>query len=243
MGIIKPENVTPKDWELIKKTYPKNLSEIKEKLNNNYPVQYLIGNVEFYNTIIKVDENVLIPRFETELLVEKAIKFIKSKHYKTIIDLCTGSGAIAITLQKNLKVSVSACDISEEALKIAKINSKDNDTEIEFFKLDILNELPNKKYDCIISNPPYVRVDEYTTPNTKYEPQIALYAKDNGLEFYKRIISTASNYLNEFGSIIFEIGATQGPDIKEFTLKYFPNAKITIEKDYNNYDRYMFIEI
>lgn len=228
---------------LLKEIYKDNLDYALKKLEENYPIQYLIGYVDFYNTKIQVNENVLIPRYETELLVEKAIKYLKNKKYNSIIDLCTGSGAIAIALKKEIDIKVEACDISDEALKLAKENAKLNNTNINFFKMDILKEIPNKKYDCIISNPPYVREDEYTSPETAYEPKIALYAKDAGLEFYKRILSTAKSYLNQKGSIIFEIGAYQANDIKKIALEYFPNAKITTQKDYNNYDRFMFIEI
>lgn len=236
-------NIGQADLKLLKELYPHNFKEMEQKLKENYPIQYLIGYVDFYNTKINVNESVLIPRFETELLVEKAIKFLKHKNYKTLIDICTGSGCIAISLKKNTNLNIEACDISDKTLEVAKNNAKENSVKIKFFKLDILNSTPNKKYDCIISNPPYVKENEYTSPETKYEPSIALYAKNNGLEFYERILSTAQNYINSKGTIIFEIGATQSEDIKKLALNYFPKAIITIEKDYNNYDRFIFIEI
>lgn len=240
---MKPDYISNPDWRLLKEIYPHNFNEIEQKLQEHYPVQYLIGYVDFYNTKININENVLIPRFETELLIDKTLKFLKNKNYKNLIDICTGSGCIAITLKKHTNLNIDACDISNKALVIAKINAKENNTEINLYKLDILKDIPQKKYDCIISNPPYVKENEYTSPETKYEPSIALYAKNNGLEFYQRILSTAKEYLNNNGSIIFEIGATQAQDIKKLTLNYFPNSKITIEKDYNNYDRYIFIEL
>lgn len=236
-------NIGSADLKLLKELYPNNFNEIEQKLKEHYPIQYLIGYVDFYNTKINVNENVLIPRFETELLIDKTIKFLKNKNYKTLIDICTGSGCIAISLKKHTDLIIDACDISDKALETAKQNAKQNNVAINYFKLDILKEIPIKKYDCIISNPPYVLKDEYTSPETKYEPSIALYANNNGLEFYERILKTAKDYLNDNGSIIFEIGATEGLKIKELALKYFPKAKISIEKDYNNYDRFMFIEI
>lgn len=235
-------NIGAADLKLLKELYPNNFNEIEKKLQDNYPIQYLIGYVDFYNTKINVNENVLIPRFETEVLVDNTIKFLKKKNYKSLIDICTGSGCIAISLKKHTNLEIDACDISEEALNTAKINAKENNVNINYFKLDILKNIPKKKYDCIISNPPYVKYDEYTSPETKYEPSIALYANNNGLEFYERIISTANNYLNKNGTIIFEIGATQAQDIKKIALEYFPKSKINILKDYNNYDRAMFIE-
>ena len=236
-------NIGAADLKLLKELYPNNFNEIEQRLKENYPIQYLIGYVDFYNTKINVNENVLIPRFETELLIDKTIKFLKTKKYKSLIDICTGSGCIATSLKKHTNLEIDACDISEEALSTAKINAKENNVNINYFKLDILNDIPKKKYDCITSNPPYVKTNEYTSPETKYEPSIALYANNNGLEFYERILSTANKYINKKGSIIFEIGATQTEDIKKIALCYFPNSKITIEKDYNNYDRYIFIEL
>lgn len=235
-------NIGNADLKLLKEIYKDNLDDALKRLKENYPIQYLIGYVDFYGCKIHVNENVLIPRFETELLVDKAIKFLKGKKHDKILDIATGSGAIAIALKKNLDCQIDACDISDKAIDIAKKNSIENNTNINFFKLDILNEDLKEKYDCIISNPPYVRYDEYTSPETKYEPSIALYANENGLEFYKKILIQAKTCLNENGTIIFEIGATQGEEIKKIALNYYPNCKVTIEKDYNNYDRFVFIE-
>lgn len=230
------------ELKALKENYQGNINEALKKIENGYPIQYLIGYVEFYNTKIFVNENVLIPRFETEYLVEKTIKYLKNRKLKNGIDICTGSGCIAIALKKNLNIEIDACDISENALNIAKANALENNTEINFFKKDILKENIDKKYDFIISNPPYVKADEYTSVETKYEPQIALYANHNGLEFYKRILELSLNILNPKGTIIFEIGATQGEDIKKIALDLYPKAIITIEKDFNQFDRFMFIE-
>lgn len=241
---MKPDNIGQADWRLLKEKYKNNFSFVEQKIKEKYPIQYLIGYVDFYDTKINVNENVLIPRFETELLVDKTIKFLKNKKTKSILDICTGSGCIAIALKHCLNdIKIDACDISNEALKVAQINAQDNNTHINFFQMDILKEQPKQKYDCLISNPPYVKKTEYTSLETKYEPQIALYANNDGLEFYERILSIAKEILNENGTIIFEIGATQGLAIKKITLKYFPLAKINIEQDFNNYDRYIFIEI
>lgn len=230
------------ELKALKENYQGNLEEAQKKLEEGYPIQYLIGHVDFYNCKIKVNENVLIPRYETEYLVEKTIKLLKTKNLKTGIDLCTGSGAIAIALKKNLNIKIDACDISNLALKIAQENAQKNNTNIFFFKKNILTEEIEGKYDFIISNPPYIKENEYTSPETKYEPSIALYAKDNGLEFYKKIIEISPNVLNKNGIIIFEIGATLGDEIKKIALDTYPKANIIIEKDYNNFNRFMFIE-
>ncbi len=235
-------NIGSADLKLLKEIYPNNYNEKLKKLKENYPIQYLIGYVDFYNTKIKVNEDVLIPRFETELLMEKTLNFLKNKPYTTIFDIGTGSGAIAITLKKYTKLNVYACDISFKALKMAMQNGYDNLVNINFFQMDILKDYPEIKFDCLISNPPYVKENEPVSPETKYEPQIALYAKNNGLEFYERILSIAPKILNKKGSIIFEIGAEQKEDIKKIALRYYPKAIITTYQDYNNYDRFMFIE-
>ena len=234
-------NVGAADLKLLQEIYKDNLDYALNKLKENYPIQYLIGYVDFYNTKINVNESVLIPRFETELLVEKTINFLKTKNYQNGLDICTGSGCIAIALKKHLNLKIDALDISNEALSLAHQNNLENNTQVNFFKMDILTEIPSQKYDCLISNPPYVRENELVSPETKYEPQIALYAKNNGLEFYNRILSIAPKILNKGGTIIFEIGKNQSLAIKEIALNYFPKAIIKIEKDYNNLDRFMFI--
>ena len=230
------------ELEALKKYYQGNLNEAQKKLEEHYPIQYLIGFVEFYGCKINVDENVLIPRFETEYLVEKSINLLKGKDLKTGIDICTGSGAIAIALKKNIDALIDACDISLEALNIARKNAYENEVNINFFQKDILCEKLDGKYDFIISNPPYVIKTEYTDPETNYEPSIALFAKDNGLEFYKRILILSKDILNKKGIIIFEIGATLGENIKKEALEIYPKATIKIEQDYNHLDRFMFIE-
>lgn len=240
---INPSTIGISNLNLVKEIYKDNIGYTMKKLSKHYPVQYLIGYVDFYNTKINVNKNVLIPRFETELLVEKSINFIKKKNYKSVIDLCTGSGAIAIALKKNLDINIDACDISTKALKLAKNNAQENSVDINFYKLNVLKNYPKNKYDCLISNPPYVNKTEYTSPETKYEPKIALYAKNNGLIFYEKILKKAHNYLNKKGSIIFEIGASQSNDITNIVKTYYPKAKITVEKDYNNFERFMFIEL
>lgn len=236
--------VMKKNMEYLQKHLEgKELEEGIKKLELGVPVQYIVGNVDFYGNIIKVNENVLIPRFETELLVEKTIKYIKQYFNKkvSIVDLGTGSGCIAITLKKELNCEVDAVDISIDALNVARDNAKNNNISINFILGDMLNNL-DKKYDVIISNPPYIRYDEEIMDIVKNnEPNIALYADDNGLYFYKDIIKNAKKNLKRKSIIAFEIGMEQGNDIKEYALKYFPKSKILIEKDYNDRDRFIFI--
>ena len=151
--------------------------ECLQKIEAGIPIQYIIGNVDFYGNIIKVNESVLIPRFETELLVDKTIHKINQifKNQKIdIIDLGTGSGCIAITLKKEINSNVDALDISIDAIKVAKDNAKDNNVEINFINQD-MSTYKEKKYDVIISNPPYIKYDEEIMNLVKdNEPHLAL---------------------------------------------------------------------
>lgn len=232
------------DLELIKKYVPNNLvNEAIKKLNEGIPVQYIIGNVYFYNSVILVNENVLIPRFETEYLIEKTINYLKkiNKNNYNILEVGTGSGCISIALKKELSCNILAIDINEEAIILAKENAIKNDTVINFKIEDIHNYKDNNKYDLIISNPPYVPYNSEVDKKIKYEPQNAIYAKDNGVYFYKIILEKVKNNLNNDYLIAFEIGDKEGILIKDIVNSILPNAYVKIEKDYNNYERYIFI--
>ncbi len=239
--IIKPEGITKIDWEILIKKYPGSLKEIEKKIRNHYPVQYLIGNVEFCDTKLEVSEDVLIPRFETEYLVEKVWNKIKKypENSLNILDIGTGSGCICINLAKKLSQSFFALDISEKALEVAKKNAKYNKVNINFFQMDILKEKIKKNYDIIISNPPYVSENEEVDPATKYEPQYAIFAKKDGLEFYEKILEHIPNIPK---LIAFEIGYNQRIDVINLAKNRFPTAKIICEKDLSGKDRYIFIE-
>ena len=231
------------DIEYLKKYYKGNINDAIERLNNGEPVQYIVGNVDFYGNTITVNKNVLIPRFETEELVSKTIAYIKENFNKKIdiVDLGTGSGCIAITLKKELDCNVDAVDISNDALEVAKQNAIDNNVEINFINGDMLNPL-NKKYDCIISNPPYISYNEEIMDIVKNnEPKNALYADNDGLYFYEEILKNASNYLKEEYIIAFEIGYTQGEKVIKLIDKYLKNVKYRKEKDMQGKDRFIFI--
>ncbi len=215
-----------------------------KRLKNGEPVQYIIGNVDFFDLNFDVNKNVLIPRFETEELVEKLINYINTYFKETIkiLDIGTGSGCIAITLKSKIKnCIVDACDISSKALKVAKNNSKKNNLTVNFIKSDLFQNI-NRKYDIIVSNPPYIAYDEEIMDIVKNnEPKSALYAANNGLYFYEKILENAKYYLNKKNLIAFEIGERQGQQVKNIALKYFPNAEILIEKDLQERDRFVFI--
>ena len=231
------------DIDYLKKYLPKEkLEEGLKKLEEGQPVQYIVGNVDFYDINLLVNKNVLIPRFETEYLVEKTINYAKKlKEPLDILDIGTGSGAIAITLAKHLNSKVIATDISEKALEIAQKNAKRNNTKINFKQSDILKSVKGK-FDIIISNPPYISKDETIDPLVKNnEPSLALYADNKGLYFYEEILKNIKPYLKEKSIIAFEIGMTQSKDITKITQKYLPKAKIITEKDLTGKDRYIFI--
>lgn len=231
------------DIEYLKKYYKGDINVAINKLNEGLPVQYIVGEVDFYGHLFKVNENVLIPRFETEQLVELTIDYIKKLFDKVvdIVDLGTGSGCIAITLKKELDCNIDAVDISSKALEIARINAKNNGTDVHFYLGDMLKPL-NKRYDVIISNPPYISYDEKIMDIVKNnEPALALYADNNGLYFYEEILKNCKSYLNERFIMAFEIGYKQAEDIKKLALKYLDNVRVIIKKDLNKLDRFIFI--
>lgn len=231
--------------EYLKKYLPSDkLEDGIKRLNNGEPVQYIVGNVDFYGYKINVNKNVLIPRFETEELVFKTINLIKKNLNENIkvLDIGTGSGCISIALKKEIPgLDITAVDISEDALVVAKNNALENNCEINFIKSDLFNNIDDK-YDLIISNPPYISYDEQIMDIVrKNEPHLALYAKNNGLYFYEEIIKNSSNYLNDKNIIAFEIGYLQANEIKKMAHKYYPNSNIIIEKDMQEKDRFVFI--
>lgn len=232
------------DIELIKRYVPCDKQKYAiNKLNSGYPVQYIIGNVEFFDTIIKVNEKVLIPRFETEYLVEKTLQYLDSLNIRNprILEIGTGSGCISIALKKHLSCEIDAIDISKDALDVAKLNAKLNNVDINFILADINDFKSNIKYDLIISNPPYVPYNSLVNEKIKYEPQNAIYAPDNGIYFYKVILKKIVRNLNNNYLIALEIGDQQGQFIEQLAHKYLENSFVKIEKDYNNFERYVFI--
>ena len=221
------------------------IKEFQEKiaLLKNKPIQYVIGNVNFYGNIFKVNENVLIPRFETEELVENTINLVKEYFDKpvNIIDLGTGSGCIGITLKKKLpESSVTLLDISNDALKVSRDNALLNKVDVSFIQSDMWNNV-HDKYDVIISNPPYIKNDEEIEDIVyNNEPHLALYGGVDGLDIYKKIRNNLENYVNDKFILAMEIGYDEKDDI----IKLFSDMKdvsITCKKDLSGRDRMIFI--
>lgn len=230
--------------EYLKKYYKGDINEAIKRLNNNEPVQYIVGNVDFYGYIFDVNKNVLIPRRETEELTEKVLKRIQEFTKPIIIDVGTGSGAIAVTLSKKLDTHVYASDISNDALEVAKKNSFNNKANVSFLQGDMLEPYikNNIKVDVIVSNPPYIKENEVIEDIVKNnEPHLALYAKNDGLEFYESILKNAKKVLNDKFLIAFEIGESQANDVKDLAKKYLNDVIVEIEKDLSDKDRFVFV--
>ena len=227
--------------DYLKKYYKGNLEDAIKRLDAGEPVQYIVGDVDFYGNIIKVDKRVLIPRFETEGLVEIALSYLTNTNLD-IVDLGTGSGCIPITLKKKLpNINIDAVDISSDALEVARENAKLNNVNINFIEGNMLEPL-NKKYDCIISNPPYIPYDEEVMDIVKNnEPKNALFADNDGLYFYEEILKNCKNYLKEKYYIFFEMGYNQGERIKNIAIKYL-DCDVEIKKDLQGFDRYVIIK-
>ena len=189
-----------------------------KKLIEGIPLQHITHRQEFMKLMFYVDENVLIPRPDTEILVEEVIKIAKKISAKKILDLCTGSGAIAVSLAKYIEGSqITATDISRKALSIAKLNAVNNKVEdkITFVSSDLFQNIPEEKYDIIVSNPPYIKrnVIQKLDKEVRKEPIIALDGGDDGLKFYKKIIDNAYEYLKYKGYLCFEIGYDQKDEV------------------------------
>ena len=229
------------DLEYLKKYYKGNIEDAIKRLDGGEPVQYIVGDVDFYGNTIKVDKRVLIPRFETEGLCELALKYLTNNNLN-VIDLGTGSGCIPITLKKKLpNINMDAVDISSDALELAKENAKLNNVDISFYQRDMLYPL-DKKYDCIISNPPYLpHGGEVMDIVKNNEPHLALFADDNGYCFYEGILKNYKKHLNDKYVILFEMGYNQGEKIKKLALKYL-DCDVEIKKDLQGFDRYAIIK-
>lgn len=187
-----------------------------EKLTKGIPLQHITHRQEFMKMDFFVDENVLIPRPDTEILVEEVIKIAQKYNSPRILDLCTGSGTIAISLKKFVpNADITAVDISEKALEIAQKNAEKLEAKINFVKSDLFDKLDNKKFDIIVSNPPYIRKDEIKklSEEVQKEPKIALDGGEDGLDFYRIIAEQAINYLKTGSFLCFEIGYNQKNDV------------------------------
>ncbi|MBR1803110.1 MAG: peptide chain release factor N(5)-glutamine methyltransferase [Clostridia bacterium] len=224
-----------------------------EELIQGTPIQYITYEQYFMGLCFYVNENVLIPQPDTEILVEKTIEVVKNMQHKSnyndkisILDIGTGSGAIAISLTKQLNnVQVMATDISEEALKVAQKNAKEHQVNIQFIQSDLFQELKEEQFDIIVSNPPYIETNVISTlsKEVQSEPLLALDGGEDGLDFYRSILQNASKYLKENGYLLLEIGYNQGKALLELANQN--NWKVEsnqVLQDLNGNDRVIILQ-
>lgn len=224
----------------VKSSHIDKIDELAAERIKGKPLSYVLGNADFYGYEIKVDERVLIPRPETEELVSEVLKVVKNTD--KVLDLCTGSGAIALVINKKSGASVTATDISEAALDVAKENFKQFDAAVETRLIDLYGDL-SEKFDIIVSNPPYIKTEEIDTLDKEvkdYEPRIALDGGEDGLDFYRRICEGAKQRLNEHGKLFLEAGYGEAEEIKKMLENDF---NVEIIKDISGIDRIIKAEL
>lgn len=215
-----------------------------EELKNGRPLQYITHIQEFMGLEFYVNEEVLIPQPDTEVVVEETLNIVKQNATRNILDICTGSGAIAIALKKNIsELEIVASDISQKAIEIARKNAKSNEVEIDFFCSNMFDDITGK-YDLIVSNPPYIENNVIKTlpKEVQNEPYIALAGGEDGLDFYRVIAKRAKEFLNTNGYVIVEIGYNQ----KESVMEIFKAEKykdIYSKKDYSGNNRVVIASI
>ena len=220
------------------------VEEIYTKLANHIPAQYIIGHAEFFGMQLKVDERVLIPRPETEELVELILAENLKENLK-VLDIGTGSGAIALSLAKNRPDwTITAADISQDALDLASENAKRLNLGISFIKSDCFSEI-SSKYDIIVSNPPYISREDQEEVGLNVlhsEPHLALFADEEGLAIYRRIAEESKDHLNDGGKIYLEIGYKQGQSVPTLFMENLPEKRVRTLKDQFGQDRMVVID-
>ena len=224
-----------------------NLTALLRQREIRYPLQYIFGEWDFYGRPFYVGPGVLVPRADTETLIEAALEFLKEKQNPEILDLCAGSGCIGITLAKEIESSnVLMVEKFDEAIRYAKRNIDRNSvSNAEIQKGDIFESaFSDRKFDIIVSNPPYIPKNEMEeiSPETKFEPETALLAEENGIQFYKAIINNYKDSLKEGGAIAFEVGINQSERVAKL-LEAAGFKKITVKKDLNSIERVVIANI
>ena len=219
--VCRKEDLIVRGKEELSKENTKKFLEGIEKISKGYPVQYLTKSKEFMEMNFFVDRNVLVPRSDTETLVQEVIKIANNEEKKDILELCTGSGIISVSLKKYLgEVNITATDISTKALEVANKNAEEliEKNNIKFIQSDVFEKII-EKYDIIVSNPPYIKTEVMKEYNLEFEPKLALDGGEDGLEFYKIIIKEGHKHLKEKGIIALEIGYDQREEIIELVAK------------------------
>lgn len=250
LGLKRIELYTHHDMQVSKPDLEK-LHALVKRAGQNEPIAYLVGKTEFYSIEMEVSHDCLIPRPETELLVQRAIEFLRIREgIQSVCDLCTGCGCIAVAIAKNYtNARIIATDISDQALAIAARNIEKHNLQerIKLFSGDlfdpIIPQLDSGKFDLIVCNPPYISALEYEKldKNVKvYEPRLALFAGEDGLDIYKRIIKKVDLFLKSQAALILEVGYAQGQIVYELLDNTHIFSDINIEKDFQNNDRIVY---
>ena len=218
-----------------------------KRLSLKEPIEYILGRVEFYNCLFSLNPFVLIPRPETEILLDLICREISQEEKKPQVawDICTGSGCLGIGLKKRFPfINVTLSDLCPDALHVASLNAKQNQVEVEVLLGDLLKSFVGKKADLVICNPPYVSLSEYETLDLSvkgFEPKQALVAEENGLVFYRLLSQQLPLFLNKGAKVYLEIGTTQGQKIKEL-FGFSSWTRVFVEKDLSGHDRFFFLE-
>ncbi len=252
VNISRAKLLTYPEMEISKKEYNKILAMAQQRLNY-MPMQYILGRCEFMGLEFCVNEHTLIPRGDTEILVEQAIATINDSGFNfgdkqnnskfqtdrcSVLDIGTGSGAIAVSIAKYTNANVTAVDISDGAIEMAAKNARNNNVTVNFIKSDLFENIEGS-FDIIVSNPPYIESDVIETlePQVRcYEPRLALDGGEDGLFFYKKIVQNCHNYINIGGYIMFEIGYNQGKALTQI-LENADFCNIEVKKDLAGLDR------
>ena len=237
------KKIPQRELEELKKIGKYTVENIK-KLEQDYPIQYLIGYTNFYGLDIIVNENVLIPRYETEYLIEKLIKYINKYEIENpkILDLCTGSGCIGLTLKHEIPTSkVTMTDISQKALEVAKSNKDKLNLDVKLLISDLFEKIEEKDFNIIVSNPPYVKTTEILPKNVTYEPSLALFSGEHGINHIKKIIESFNEYTTKKAIIALEINEESEKDITNIIIENKLNITYKYEKDLCDKIRYLFI--
>lgn len=235
------------DKEVDEKTVSLFNEGLNKYVNEHIPLQYITGEQAFFGYDFKVNENVLIPRRETEELVERVIYYIEDNYEGKsldILDIGTGSGCIAVTLDKELQdVNITAVDISEKALLVAQKNNDLLKANVTFKLGDLYGPVKDKKFDVIVSNPPYIVNKGIIGKTVKHEPEVSLYGGDDGLDFYRKIIKESKKHIKKGGLIAFEHAYDTAKELKQIALSHYEDANVILYQDLSGYDRITFIEV
>ena len=227
------------EQRMVKPGETRKINEIVEKRLTGRPLWYIIGDVEFYDCTIKVDERALIPRPETEILAQQVVNSVEEGD--KILDMCTGSGCIAVSVAKHLKgkkVSITAADVSDAAIMLARENANYNSVDINFVQSDLFSRV-HGRFNLIVCNPPYIKSGEIASLQSEvrdFEPRIALDGGEDGLEFYRRLAKEVTRYITRGGLLMLEVGEGQAEEV----LKLFDKREYAmVVKDFSGTDRFL----